>query len=125
MNWLPGGAIGYGGGIQSSVLPGIGGGGTVAPDFGGSGIFGGSAGSGSLTNAGGMFGTNGGNLFGSPGMSPMAQLGLAQGIGNLFTAGSPQLSTPNLSLPAPQALLSAGPSRPQMLAAALNRFQGV
>jgi len=62
-------------------------------------------------------------VFQGGGMDPMMALALSQAIGNVFTAGSPQLRTPNLLLPAPQALLSPGiQSRQQMLAAALNRY---
>lgn len=65
-------------------------------------------------------------IFQKSGLSPAAALGLAQAAGGLFgSLGGAQVQAPNIQLQAPQAMLSQGvQSRPQMLAAALGRYQG-
>ncbi|WP_416047941.1 hypothetical protein [Cupriavidus basilensis] len=80
-----GGAAAYGGGVQSSVLPGIFEGGSVAPEVGGSSMFGGSLGTGSITGTSaplfsdtGWLGSGGSGLFGGDGFSTMQKGQLLQ-----------------------------------------------
>ncbi len=62
-------------------------------------------------------------VFQGGGMDPMMAFALSQAIGKLFAGDSPQRTTPQLQHTAPQSMLSPGmQSRPQMLAAGLNRY---
>ena len=62
----------------------------------------------------------------SGGMDPQTMMMLAQALGKLGGgSGGAPVQMPQFQHAAPQALLSSGVGTPQMLAAGLNRFQGV